>query len=122
MNMRSVKTKFEDSWDDIAMHDVSQDWRDIMKSYVIEGFDPGSFFVALLANDLMAAAAKSHELNSWKQIRGVVKWLYNRAPGQCYGSHEKVKAWLALSKDERRKINEGCKLLATAWELLAEQA
>ena len=122
MAIRSVKTKFEDSWDDIAMHDVSDDWKDIIKNYVIHGFDPGSFFVAFLANDLMAAAAKSHQLNSWQQMRGIVKWLYNRAPHQCYGSYAKVDAWLALSDDERRSINERAKLLATAWELLAEPA
>jgi len=114
--------KFNASWTDQEMVAVADDWKNIIKDYIIKGYDPGSFFCAMLSNNLMRAAATSHKLNSWDQIRGVVKWLYNRAPTESYGSAEKVKAWLGLTPAQRRKACEDAHLLATAWEILQEPA
>jgi hypothetical protein len=99
---------------------VTDEWQAEAYQYVVLGYDPGSFFSALFANDLLLAAQRSHPLNQWNNIQELVKWLHFEAPAQCHGSHEKVHAWLELSKEKRTKICEEKGLVATAWDILKE--
>ena len=97
---------------------LNPEWAEHLFEYVILGLPPGSFHTAVLSNDLYRAAATSHPLNQWCDIMACCLWLMNYAPVDCFGSKEKVNAWLALTPDERNEICEKARLLNTAWELL----
>lgn len=100
---------------------MTDDWQEEIVNYIVYGYPPGSFHVALFENNLADAACKSHPMNQWSMIISFMKWLLHYAPHNSWGSKEKVDAWLALSADERRKKCEDARILATAWELLQEK-
>ena len=67
--------------------------QDTARLYVEKGIPGGSFFTAVVSNDLMRAFARADETNA-DAMRDWVMWLYNDAPGGCYGSPERVRAWM----------------------------
>jgi hypothetical protein len=50
-----------------------------------------------------------------------MKWLQQRAPSVCWGSYEKVQAWIDLTNDQRRAILEADDLLMSPWDHLKEK-
>lgn len=60
--------------------------------YVTEGQDGGDFITAVLENNLQQAFAHA-DLDNVEAMDAIVKWIYNRAPGSCWGDREKVRAW-----------------------------
>lgn len=70
-----------------------------MQLYIEEGILPGHFLSAVLRNDLFEAVGRADSYNL-SLIPNIVKWIWNEAPSQCWGSPEKVRAWIDL----RRKI------------------
>lgn len=100
---------------------VNDEWQGVLERYLIDGFSPGSFFEALLANDLVGAATRSHPSNQWKEIMAVMKWLINRAPKESYGSYEKVREWLRLSEDQRRTYCENANVQMSMWDHLNDK-
>lgn len=68
---------------------------DPVMRYVVDHIQPGDFLTALMSNKLSETFARADEenvaaMNMW------VKWFYNWAPSPCWGSPEKVKAWVAM--------------------------
>jgi hypothetical protein len=63
------------------------------KMYVEKGLEPGGFLYAVLCNDLAAAFGKADEIN-FQRMSDWASWLWNEAPGACWGSKEKVNAWI----------------------------
>ena len=61
--------------------------------YVRERCPVGSFLEAVLSNNLREACAHANEDNA-VALWAIVGWLYNEAPGLCWGSAERVEAWL----------------------------
>lgn len=101
--------------------DVSEEWQEILANYLVNGFHPGSFFEAVLSNDLLDAACRSHPANDWKNISAVMKWLMHHAPRDAWKSRDAVKNWINTPTDERRKILEDCGLLQTMWDILSKK-
>lgn len=66
---------------------------DGLQRYIEHGVPPGSFMTAVLCNDLMDAAGRADDTNR-RYLFEWAGWLYNYAPPACYGSPEKVKAWI----------------------------
>jgi hypothetical protein len=67
--------------------------REGLRLYVEEHVEPGSGLRACLQNDLREAITRvTTRQRSWA-LSGV-SWLYNEAPGPCWGSKDKVVAWL----------------------------
>lgn len=52
----------------------------------------GSFMRSVLTNDLMGAYGNADEENT-AAMREWVRFLYNEAPSDCYGSMEKLRMW-----------------------------
>ena len=73
-----------------------------LERYINEGVPPGHFLTAVLNNDLMDACGRADDENS-KNIRAYCGYLYNEAPIGCYGSPEKVKAWIEMGGLNGRK-------------------
>jgi len=61
--------------------------------YINDRVPAGGFLHAVLENDLKEAVARADEENM-ELIPIYVSWLYNEAPTACWGSPEKVAAWL----------------------------
>ena len=64
-----------------------------LELYVKERIPTGSFLEAVLCNDLREAIGRADE-NNQRVLPEIVAWLYNEAPSNCWGSREKVTAWL----------------------------
>ena len=66
---------------------------DSVKMYIEEGISGGGFLTALLSNDLVATFSTADDEN--REVIGEwVSFLYNDMPYGCWGSKEKVQAWI----------------------------
>jgi hypothetical protein len=76
--------------------------RDTLERYIEHGIPMGSFLTAFCANDLMGALGRADDINIC-QFKEIGMFLYNYAPGNCFGSYEKVLDYsaerLALRED-----------------------
>jgi hypothetical protein len=66
---------------------------DTIKQYVEHRLEPGSFVRAVLENDLMSAIFKAHPL-MLPHLKYVCMYVWWEIPSECWGSREKVNAWL----------------------------
>ena len=83
---------------------VSQEYFDPIFNYLVHGFEPGSFYTALLANDFAGAIQHSHPGNSMPELKYLTSWIVSSIPFEAFGSYKKVTAWLKLSSDQRRAL------------------
>ena len=80
-------------WDRVPAH-----MREHIRAYVEERRPIGDFLTALLSNDLTNAVLRADTENR----AALVDWvgfLYEYAPGDCWGSPEIVRAWLTGGDD-----------------------
>ena len=96
--------------------EVPQDFADPMANYVVYGYEPGSCFTAVLANDFGAAILSSHPSNSIEAFKTLVGWMRSHLPPTAYGSYERVRAWIDLDPEQRRNILELNRLIYTPQE------
>jgi len=71
--------------------------------YLADHSPVGGFLTAVLKNDLMEACGRADD-NNISALPAYAGFLYNYAPMECYGSPEKVRAWIEAGEDERRKL------------------
>jgi len=83
---------------------VSRDYFDPIYNYLVYGFEPGSFFTALLANDFFGAMQHSHPGNSIPELKNLTGWIESAVPFEAFGSYQKVTNWLKLTDDQRRAL------------------
>ena len=69
--------------------------RDGVERYVLHGIPGGSFMTELFANRLVQAFGRADEENT-DAMREWASWLYNDAPGGCWGSPMAVSEWVAV--------------------------
>jgi len=67
------------------------------EGYVERGVNPGGFLYAVLTNDLINAAGRADTINLL-YLDKWARWLFNEAPSTCWGSKERVAAWIARSR------------------------
>ena len=96
--------------------DVPTDFADPMANYLVYGYEPGSCFTAVLANDFVGAIRSSHPSNTVEAFKALAGWLYSHVPPQAYGSYQQVRAWVEFDPVERRAILEHNRLIYTARE------
>lgn len=68
--------------------------------YVNHGVPPGDFITAVLSNDLKEAFGRADSFNS-ANMKLIVEFCYNYIPAGCWGSPERVKAWLEFKRQQR---------------------
>lgn len=61
--------------------------------YVEDHHHVGGFLAALLSNDLRRAVQIADNANILA-LPAYVRWLWEYAPGSCWGSREAVRAWI----------------------------
>ena len=76
-------------------------------NYVEEGRPTGNFLRAVLEDRLFDAVMRADE-DSLAAIKQILWVLHNEAPSQCWGSPEKVTAWLNLDADSRKTLVDNC--------------
>lgn len=82
-----------------AVPTLSTRWRDVwdmaepLMAYRDHHRPTGDFLRAVLENDLLTACAHADHINRTRLYR-VVQFVYSQLPSPCYGSPEKVNAWL----------------------------
>lgn len=67
---------------------------DAIVLYIAHHIQPGHFLCAVMSNDLVEAVGRADDTNQ-RLIPEYVKFFYNDAPSECWGSPDKVTAWLA---------------------------
>ena len=87
-----------------AHWDVTKEYFDPIYNYMVHGFEPGSFFSALLANDMFRAMASCHPANNIVALKNLTGWIRSTmGHGIFWGNEEVVKNWLRMSEAERRE-------------------
>jgi hypothetical protein len=92
---------------------VPRDYFDPLFNYLVHGFEPGSFWTAVLANDFMNAVQHSHPSNTIEALKHAVGWIRESFPEESYGDHKTVKAWIELDGHQRRLHLEAAHLIYT---------
>ena len=64
-----------------------------LENYIEKRLPPGGFLTAVLEDRLSGAFGRADPSNL-SALREIVRWIYMNAPGDCWGSPEKVDAWL----------------------------
>jgi hypothetical protein len=79
--------------EDRARFALTEDDLQPLRIYIDHKIEPGGFLTAVLCNDLTEATGRADVYNRRKLFE-YIQFLYNDAPGDCWGSREKVSAWL----------------------------
>ena len=81
---------------------LPQHMRDVSRRYIENGIPGGSFFTAVVSNDLMGAYGRADSDN--KDAMGDwCAFFYNEAPVHCHGSPAIVSAWVKRGGINGRK-------------------
>ena len=67
--------------------------KESLDRYVNNKVSPGSFLLAVLQNDLKESFSRADHINR-NRLFEIVSYCYNNIPETCWGSPEKVHAWL----------------------------
>jgi hypothetical protein len=92
---------------------VDAEYLEPLINYLVHGFQPGSFWSAVLANDFKRAVQSSHSANTITALKAATGWIWDAFPGASRGSPAAVNTWLAMSETERRRHLELCCLIYT---------
>lgn len=74
--------------------------KESLELYVKHKIKPGGFLTACLENNLSEAFGRADHINQARMF-GIVQYMYNEIPSDCWGSPEKVEAWVT----EERQAN-----------------
>lgn len=99
-----------DSWD------IPRDYVDPVFNYLVHGWQPGSFFTSVFANDFLNAMTRSHPANSIQSLKNLAGWILNSCPPEAKGSYNAVDAWCQMSDQRRRQHLEQWGLIFTEQE------
>jgi hypothetical protein len=95
---------------------VPRDYFEPLYNYLVHGFEPGSFWVAVLANDFMRAVQSSHPANTMDALKNTVGWIQDAFPLESYGNRFIVEDWVNRSGHDRRRILESACMIYTEQE------
>jgi hypothetical protein len=70
-------------------------WEDALHRWGKYAIDPGDFLRAVLSNDLFGAYGRADDFSK-ADMDLIVKFIYNKLPGDCWGSTERVSTWKGL--------------------------
>lgn len=73
-------------------------------NYIDRGILPGSFLQAIICNDLKEAVGRA-DYENMRNIPAFVNYFHNHAPWPCWGSEEKMNAWMLMHERTRIKAS-----------------
>jgi hypothetical protein len=77
---------------------IPEGMRETVFYYVAYGLPGGHFLNAVVSNNLKEAVARADTLNT-KALPEYVRYFYNHAPAECWGSEENAANWLKKGKE-----------------------
>lgn len=84
--------------------EVPKEYFDPIYNYMVHGFEPGSFYSAVLANDFFRAIQSSHPANNVQALKNLTGWIRSTmGHGIFWGSEEVVQKWLEMTEEQRRE-------------------
>lgn len=86
----------------MAKHGIPDHMYDSIVNYIVHRIEPGGFLSAVICNNLKEACGRADHINKTKLFE-YVSFFYNDAPSTCWGSPDKLKAWLNVGEP----TNEG---------------
>ena len=92
---------------------VAREYFDPLYNYLVHGFEPGSFWTSVLANDFMGAIQRSHPANDIPALKQAVGWIRDTFPQGSYGDYSRIKQWMDLEPHQRRLTLEHHRILLT---------
>jgi hypothetical protein len=93
---------------------VPKEYADPLYNYLVHGFQPGSFWTAVLANDFARAIQSSHPSNTVGALKAAVGWLNDTLEhGVAWGTPDAVDHWLQMTPEQRRLVLESNNLVYT---------
>jgi hypothetical protein len=95
---------------------VLRDFFEPLHNYLVHGFEPGSFWSAVLANDFMRAVQHSHPSNDIPALKNTVGWILDSWPKAAYGDCSTIQTWVDFSGHERRLYLEQHNLIYSEQE------
>ena len=102
---------------DGGIEPFSEDFKDSMEHYLINGLEPGGFATAMLAHDLERALYNADTYNR-QVFWAIAMWVRETCPPQATGSYEAVRAWCKNENGCRDRYKDELEK-AFAWKQLA---
>jgi hypothetical protein len=103
---------------------VPKDFADPMYNYLVYGYQPGSCFTSVLANDFSGAIMRSHPANTVQAFKALAGWIDDCVPSMAKGSYDAVQEWTELNDVQRRSVLESRGLILTTeqetWMILQD--
>ena len=96
--------------------EVDKEFAEPMYNYLVHGFNPGSCFTSVLANDFYGAIQRSHPANTIPAFKALSGWLHSEVPCEAYGSYDAVNDWCYLTPEQRRAVLENHEMIYTEEE------
>ena len=72
---------------------IADDIEEKMRTYINHGVPLGGFLRAVFENNLVEASSRADDKNQ-ANLPAFAAYIYNHAPFECWGSKEKVDAWI----------------------------
>ncbi len=66
-----------------------------IRAYILEARPVGDFLRAVISNNLKETIAYADE-ESMRNLQAIVRFFYNEAPTECWGSPQKYKGWIVI--------------------------
>ena len=104
--------------DTFAVYTVPGELHEAFWHYFMYGWEPGGFGMAVLENNFIEAVLRAHSSLTADHLRDIARWFLNTRLPDAYGSEEKVKAWIALTDEQRQEIMESLRLCPTVFDVL----
>lgn len=95
---------------------VPREYFDPLYNYLVHGFEPGSFWTAVLCNDFFEAIQHSHPSNDIPALKHTAGWIRDSFPPESYGDYHRVQEWIKLAPGYRRMSLEAAQLIYTEQE------
>lgn len=97
--------------------EVPKAYFDPIYKYLVHGFAPGSFFSAVLANDMFRAMGSCYSANTIQSLKSLTGWILStNGHGIFWGNEEVVQKWLNMTEEQRREKLELLNLVYTEKE------
>ena len=90
---------------DFTYQSIRADIMESLRRYIDQHIPTGGFLEAVLSNDLKEAVGRADEDNM-RVLPELVGFLYNEAPGTCWGSPERVRAWINRVELQRGGVDQ----------------
>jgi hypothetical protein len=74
---------------------ISAEMVDAIKRYTDNKVQPGEFLTHIICNDPIRDCIESADSQNMANLPAFLAYFVNEAPSQCWGSREKMEAWLS---------------------------